>query len=71
MAQWQLLQFVLEQPAQPDEPEAGVKLPLLLNPQADIRRLTSSPLQWGQVTASSPRKTMASNSSLQLEHLYS
>ena len=43
--QWQLLQLVLEQLLQPDEPEEGVKPPsALLNPQADMRRFTSCPL---------------------------
>jgi len=45
-SQWQLLQLVLEQPEQPPEgPDAGVKLPPLLKPHADMRRLTFVPLQ--------------------------
>jgi hypothetical protein len=69
--QWQLLQLVLVQPEQPDEPDAGVKVPLLLKPQADMRRLTSSLSHRGQVTCGSLPRTMVSNSSLQLAHLYS
>jgi hypothetical protein len=63
--------LVLEQPVQPDDPDAGVKLPLLLKPQADMRRLTFVPLQWGQLTSSSLLKTRVSKASLQLAHLYS
>ena len=68
---WQLLQFVLEQEEQLDEPEEGVKSPLLLKPQADMRRSSLSRLQWGQDTLSSLPKMRASNSSLQFKHLYS
>jgi len=70
-AQWQLLQLVLEHPEQPDDPDAGVKLPLLLNPQADMSRWTSVPLQRGQLTSSSLLKTRVSKSLLQLAHVYS
>jgi hypothetical protein len=68
-----VLQLVLEQPEQLDEPEEGVKskLPLLLNPQVDMRRFTSSPLQRGHDTLSSLPNTMVSNSSLHFEHLNS
>ena len=69
--QWQVLQLVLEQVAQPEDPEDGVKLLLLLNEQADIRRLTSSWSQCGHATLSSPPKTRVSNSSSHCEHIYS
>jgi hypothetical protein len=69
--QWQVLQLELEQVVQPDGPEEGVKLPLLLNPQADMSRSSLSALQWGQDTLSLLPKTKASNSSLHCRHLYS
>ena len=69
--QWQVLQLVLEQTVQSEDPEEGVKLALLLNPQADIKRFTFSPLHWGQATLSLLLKTSASNSSSHFEHLYS
>jgi hypothetical protein len=62
---------VLEQEEHDDEPEVGVKLPLLLKPQADMSRSSLSRLQLGQDNLSSLPKTRASNSSLQFKHLYS
>jgi hypothetical protein len=69
--QWQLAQFELEHEAHPDEPEEGVNSPLLLNPQADIWRLTWLLSHRGQITGSSLLKTRVSNSSSHAEHLYS
>jgi hypothetical protein len=66
----QLLQLVLVQPEQPDEPVEGVKSTPLLKPQADMSLSSFSPLQWGQDTLSSP-KTRASNCSSHFKHLYS
>jgi len=63
--------LVLVQPVQLDDPVDGVKLPLLLKPQADMSLLTSSPLQWGHETRSSLPSTIVSNSLLHREHLNS
>jgi hypothetical protein len=69
--QWQLLQLVLEQEAHPEDPEAGVKFPPLLYPQADMRRSMLSCLHCGHTTWSSLQKTIVSNSLLQFKHLNS
>jgi hypothetical protein len=66
-----VLQLPLEQEPHADEPDDGVKLSPLLKAADDIRRLTLSPLQAGQFTFSSLRKSRISNSSEQFEHLYS
>lgn len=65
------MQLPPEQEAHPEDPEEGVNPLSLLNPHADMSRVTLVPLQCGQEIWLSLEKTRASNSRSHPLHRYS